>query len=297
MLFGLTRVCFHPFLSVIRCSNPNRAACAPVNVDLSSCHGTYSPTVPELSGACCTIFCATCSNVSPLSSATSASIQRKSLYPRTFPPSATFAKTISALVEVNRDPTKVSLTILAHTLVFMSTPLPAANEVYCVYLCFKPGSSESLGRTRPSFQLGLQNRSDFKRNSSGTWCNTAYAPVYVLWSSWNLEYSARVPVLIGPPASTVSHTVSYDAPALSASKHRAHRNSRYEILRPPLVFTLVNTKSASVCETRRPSKPLSLTHFTHFTLSIAPGAPPPKVQNALNMAFKPGTSGGARFPP
>ena len=151
------------------------------------------------------------------------------------------------------------------------------------------------GRARPCFQCGFWNRTLEARRSSGTWCRTAYAPVYVLWSSWNLLYSARVPVEMGPPLSTVSTTASYVAPLVSAHSAHAHRNSRYEILRSPLVLTRVNTRSASVCENDDgDSKPESRTHLIHLTLSMAPGAPPPNVQKALNIAFRPGTSGGAR---
>ena len=116
--------------SVIRCCNPKRAACAPVKVLLSSCQSTNSACVPELAGACEATRSATAWKLSPRSSAQSASIHKKSRYCRSLFPSATLAKMMSALVMLNLRPIKpVSFTSLAHTLMFMSTPLPAAKDV------------------------------------------------------------------------------------------------------------------------------------------------------------------------
>ena len=86
--------------------------------------------VPELAGACVATRCATCWKLSPRSSAQSASIHRKSRYCNSLFPSATLAKMMSALVMLNFLPIKpVSFTSLAHTLMFISTPLPAAKDV------------------------------------------------------------------------------------------------------------------------------------------------------------------------
>ena len=62
--------------------------------------------------------------------------------------------------------------------------------------------------------------------------------------------------------------------------------------RSPFFFTLVKHRSAAVVVNLRPMSRLSRQHLTNLTLSIAPGAPPPKVQNALNTDLRPGTSGG-----
>ena len=69
------------------------------------------------------------SSATPFSSATMSSMYRKSSYVRSFCPSATLAKMISADVIVNlRVISPVSFTSFAHDLMFMSTPLPPPKE-------------------------------------------------------------------------------------------------------------------------------------------------------------------------
>ena len=78
-------------------------------------------------------------------------IHRKSLNPSSFRPSATLAKTISALVMLNFLPNKpVSATSLAQILMFMSTPLPPAKKQKAWYVALTPFTG--FGGSRPSFQ-------------------------------------------------------------------------------------------------------------------------------------------------
>ena len=121
---------------------------------------------------------ATVSKSVRFSSAAKSSMYRKSSYSSSLRPSATLLKMMSALVMLNRRPTRpVSLTSLAHSLMFMSSPFPPPKAQNAAYVSRKPGAHSSFGGGLPSFQCTRCFR------TLGTWCTAAYAPVYVLLSS------------------------------------------------------------------------------------------------------------------
>mmetsp|Transcript_216 Transcript_216/g.811 ORF Transcript_216/g.811 Transcript_216/m.811 type:complete len:222 (+) Transcript_216:769-1434(+) len=196
---------------------------------------------------------------------------------------------MSADVMLNFLPSSpVSATSLAQILMFMSTPLPPAKKQNAWYVARTPFTG--LGGSRPSFQCRL-TRADFTTPNF-----SAYNPVNDSLSSWKRVYSATVPEDFGPARTMTSTMASYPLPVSSPMRYTAHRKSLYPIFRSVRFFTLTNTMSTSVIVNFFDRSPQSRQSLANLTLSIAPGSPPPKTQNELKHAFRPGASAGGDTP-